>query len=92
MKPIRFSQHARRQMLLRGATETDVTETIQIANWKPAQRGRFEARKSFAFGQPSPINQQVYAFKIVRAIFADEPNEITVVTVLVYYGDKEETQ
>jgi hypothetical protein len=42
--------------------------------------------QNVAFGRPSPINQQIYPFKTVHVIFADEPNEIVIVTVLVYYG------
>ena len=87
MKPIRLSRHARDQVRLRGATDAEVIATIQAGAWQPARRGRFQARRSFAFGQRSPVSQQVYAFKTVHAIFADEPNEIVVVTVLVYYSN-----
>jgi hypothetical protein len=87
MKPIRLSQHALDQMRMRGATEAEVRETIETASWQPARRGKLRARKSFPFGRPSPVNQQIYSFKIVDAIFAVEPNEIVVVTVLAYYGN-----
>lgn len=86
MKPIRFSQHALDQMRLRGAAQEEVRETVETSSWQPAKRGKYQASKTFAFGRPSPVNQQVYPFKTVQAIFADEPNEIVVVTVLVYYG------
>jgi hypothetical protein len=32
-------------------------------------------------------NQQVYPFKTIDAIFADEPDEIVVVTAIVYFGN-----
>ena len=86
MKTIRFSQHALDQMRLRGATREEVRETAETAPWRPAKRGKYQARKPLAFGRPSPINQQIYPFKTVHVIFADEPDEIVIVTVLVYYG------
>jgi hypothetical protein len=88
VKPIHFSRHALLQMSLRGATKAEVEETIGNTRWEPARRGRHQARKSFVFGLPSPINQQVYQFKTVHAIFAEEQEELVIVTVLVYYGDK----
>jgi hypothetical protein len=87
LKPVRLSQHARNQTRLRGATTAEVTDTIRNAGWQPARRGKFQARKTFAYGRVSPVNQQIYARKTVHAIFADEPAEIVVVTVLVYYGN-----
>jgi hypothetical protein len=88
VKPIRFSQHARGRMLLRGATETEVIETIRTGNWESAQRGKFQAHKTIAFGLASPVSQQIYAFKTIHVVFADEQDEIVVVTVLVYYGNE----
>ena len=88
-KPIRFSQHALSQMRLRGATKSEVAETIRTASWQSVKHGRYQAQKVFPFGLPSPVNQQVYRLKIVHAIFVDELEEIVVVTVLVYYADQE---
>ena len=88
MKTIRFSRHALDQMRLRGATQEEVEEAIESTPWQPAKRGKYQVRKTFAFGRPSPINRQVYPFKTVHTIFAEEPDEIAVVTVLVYYGDR----
>jgi len=87
MKTIRFSRHALEQMRMRGATQEEVRETVQTTPWQSAKRGKYQTRKAFAFGRPSPINQQIYPSKTVHAIFADEPNEIVIVTVLVYYGE-----
>jgi hypothetical protein len=61
----------------------EVREIIQTTPWQSAKRGKYQARKTFAFGCPSPINQQIYPFKTVHVIFADEPDEIVIVTVLV---------
>jgi hypothetical protein len=86
MKTIRFSQHALDQMRLRGATREEVREAVETTLWQSAKRGKYQVRKTFAFGRPSPINQQICPFKTVHVIFADEPDEIVIVTVLVYYG------
>ncbi|MBS1251312.1 MAG: hypothetical protein MAG451_00344 [Anaerolineales bacterium] len=87
-KPIAFSIHSKKQMSLRGATQAEVRETIWTSTWQPVRKNRQQARKTFDFGKPSPVNQQVYAKKTVHAIFVDEPGQIVVVTVLVYYHDQ----
>jgi len=51
MKSIRLSGHARENMHYRGATEQEVVEVIQTAPWGPAELGRLECRKDFAYGQ-----------------------------------------
>ena len=87
MKPIRISNHAHKRMIGRGAREVEVVETVQSEKWEPALQNKMQARKTFKYGQPSPINQKVYSFKTVHVIFADEDAAITVITVMVYYGD-----
>lgn len=70
-------------MRYRGATEQEVMETIKTAPWSLAERGRWECRKDFAYGRD--WNGKHYATKQVRPIFAEEADEIVVVTVYVYY-------
>ena len=89
MKPIRFSNHAREQADLRGATTDEIIDAIRMGTWQSALRGKFESKKRFGFNQISPINQKHYRFKTVEAIFADEPEVIGVVTVKVYYSNEE---
>ncbi|MFZ5908526.1 MAG: DUF4258 domain-containing protein [Chloroflexota bacterium] len=89
MKQIRFSRHASQRMLIRGATESEVKETIHTSKWSPALENKQQARRTYKFEQPSPISQQVYKSKTVHAIFVEENDEIIVVTVMVYYGDEE---
>lgn len=89
-KQIRFSNHARKRMDLRGATDVEVIESIRSEKWEPALRGKWQVRKRLEFGKPSPVNQRVYAYKTIRTIFADETDSIVVVTVVVYYGDEEQ--
>lgn len=91
MKTIRFSRHALDQMRLRGASWNEVRETVETAIWETAKYGKHQARKSFVFKRPSPVNQQLYPYKTIHVIFADELNEIVVITVLVYYGEEEVT-
>lgn len=88
-KPIRFSNHARKRIDLRGAIEAEVIEAIQTEQWEPALQGKWQVQKVFQFGKPSPVNQKVYALKTIRAVFADEEDSIVVVTVIVFYGNKE---
>jgi hypothetical protein len=61
MKPVRFSNHAREQMRYRGATEQEVIEAISSAVWEPAELGRWECRKEFAYGKE--WNGKFYALK-----------------------------
>jgi hypothetical protein len=87
VKPIRYSQHAIDQMRLRGASQSEVEDTIHSSVWQTTRQGRWLARNVFPFGQPSPVNQKQYAFKTVQAVFVDEPDAIVVITVLVLYGN-----
>lgn len=83
MKPIRFSGHARLRIGQRGVTESEIAEAIRESPWAEAERGRKECQKDFAFGRE--WNGHFYGTKRVRPIFVDEPQEILVVTVYVYY-------
>ena len=83
MKPIRLSGHARERMEARGATQDEVAEAIRAAPWESAGGARLECRKNFAYDRK--WNGNVYSTKQVRPIFVNEPYEILVVTVYVYY-------
>ena len=83
MKPIRFSGHARAQLQFRGGFASEVEEAIRTSVWHAAERGRLECRRNFPFHRK--WNGVVYATKQVRPIFVDDPREIVVVTVYVYY-------
>ena len=82
-KSIRLSGHSRDQLAFRGATEQEVVEAIQTEPWRAAESGRVECRKDFAFN--AIWNRKHYATKRVRPIFVEEPGEIIVVTIYVYY-------
>jgi hypothetical protein len=83
MKPIRLSAHALRYTKRRGFTVEEVEETIRNSPWGPAELGRLECRKDFAFGRQ--WNGKTYATKRVRPVFVEEAAEILVVTVYTYY-------
>ena len=82
-KPIRLSGHARKQLQFRGATEQEVVEAILTEPWGSAELGRLDCRKSHLFN--AEWNGHYYGTRQVRPIFVDEPDEIVVVTVYVYY-------
>jgi len=89
MKPIRFSNHAKLQMELRGASESEVTAAIKSGNWVPAKMAKSKTRLRFDFNKPAPTNQKLYKYKTVEPIFADEAEEVVVITVKVYYSNEE---
>jgi len=64
-KPIQLSGHAKEQMRFRGATEAEVIDAIRTVPWYPAENGRTECRKDFAFD--SIWNRRHHATKQVRA-------------------------
>jgi hypothetical protein len=84
VKNIRLSRHALSQLAFRGSTEDEVRATISSAERHPAERGRLECRRDYIFNKT--WNNRYYAMKQVRPIFVDEPDEIGVVTVYVYYS------
>lgn len=85
VKPIIISPHARQQMLLRGAEESEIVLAIQTGIWQSAKKGRMRAQSVIDFNDVSPVNQKFYRYKTVDAIFVEEQNKIEVVTVIVYY-------
>jgi len=83
MKPVRLSRHAAANLVARGASEEEVVAAISTAPWTAAERGRLECRRALPYGRE--WNGRLYATKEVRPIFVDEPGEIVVVTVYVYF-------
>jgi len=83
VKPIRLSDHAMSYASKRGFTIGEVKEAIHTARWHPAELGRLDCRKDFAYGKE--WNGKFYATKQVRPLFVEETAEIVVVTVYTYY-------
>lgn len=82
-KPVQLSGHAVQQLRFRGTTEPEIVDVILTSDWQPAENGRMECRKDYPFD--STWNGRHYATKQVRPIFVEEPDQIVVVTVYVYY-------
>ena len=82
-KSIRLSEHAKRQLEYRGATEEEVFDAIRSEPWGSAELGRLDCRKNYSYN--AEWNKKYYATRQVRPIFVDEPEDIVVVTVYVYY-------
>ncbi len=61
----------------------EIEDAIQTAPWEPAEMGRLECRKNYAYNRE--WNGKYYTTKQVRPIFVEEEQEIVVVTVYVYY-------
>jgi len=82
-KPIRLTAHAQGYLVRRGFSVAQVEEAIRTTAWSPADRGRLQCRKDFAYDRI--WNGRPYASQQVRPIFVEEANEIVVVTVYTYY-------
>jgi len=82
-KPIRLSQHAIEQSKFRGATDTEIRDTIFTTEWNSTKSDRWECRKNFEFNKE--WNGKFYKIKQVRPIFTEKSDEIIVITVYVYY-------
>ncbi len=76
-------------MLLRGALEAEVIKAIDSGNRESAKMGKIQTKYRFDFNKTAPTNQQFYKYKTVEPIFADEHDEIVVITVKVYYSNEE---
>jgi len=83
IKPIHLSQHAKQQLFYRGTTEEEIIDTIQASQWEPAELNRLECHKDFIYNQN--WNNKYYKTKQVKPIFAEEHDQITVITVYVFY-------
>jgi hypothetical protein len=82
-QPIRLSIHAVQQMAERGATADEVADTIRTGAREAAKRGRTGFRKTYPYGKA--WSNKSFANKQMLAIVVEEPTEIVVVTVYVFY-------
>ena len=88
MKHILLTLHAIRRARLRGATEEELREAVTHGDREPAKWGKFLARRRFVAPTRSPSDGMLYNEKTVEAIFADEPDQVVVITVKVYYSGR----
>ena len=82
-KRIRLSRHAADYGPVRGFAVQEVETAIRVAPWEAAAEGRWACEHDFDF--QGVWNGKRYQTKRVRPIFLEEPEEIVVVTVYVYY-------
>jgi hypothetical protein len=88
VKPVVFTRHARQRLAERRTTEDEVVQALRDAPWIRTAKGRYAATKWYPFGQEH--EGYFYAGKDVRAIFADEPERVVVVTLYVYFNERTE--
>ncbi len=81
---IEFALHTRGQMDERGATEDEVRQVLLHGEQAEARAPRLGRRMVFTDGYV--WKEQLYPHKLVRVIYAEEPDKLAIVTVYVYYG------
>ncbi len=85
---IQIIEHAKIRMADRGATESEVRETVRTGIPVKAKKGRKAKEKLFHFGKI----WQGHSFlqKKLKVIYVEEGKALVVITVYVYYGKWEE--
>ena len=78
-----FSDHARRQMAERGASEAEVVEAITRGERAPARQGRTAHRCNFDYDRLWSGKQ--YRIKQIMPITKEESNHTVVITVYTFY-------
>lgn len=76
--------HAREQIDERGTTEDEVRQVLLSGEEAEARVPRLGKRMVFTEGYD--WKGRFYPHKLVRVIYAEEPEKIEIVTVYVYYG------
>lgn len=92
MKPIRLSTHAALQTDLRGTSKTEIETAISNGIWEHARMGKFQTKYIFDFNKASLVNNKFYRHKTVAPVFAEEADEIVVITVKVFYSNSVEVR
>ena len=80
---VRIHPHALQRMRERGATVTQVRQTVQTGRAAPAKFGRIRFRLTFAFN--ATWNRKRFARKQIDAFAARIRNGWIVITVIVKY-------
>ena len=82
-KRIIFSNHAKRKMTDRGASEDEVLKAIKEGSSEPARKNRIMFRRNLPFN--AIWSGKHYSVKQVAPVIAEENDEAVDVTVYVYY-------
>ncbi|MBI4802790.1 MAG: DUF4258 domain-containing protein [Elusimicrobia bacterium] len=83
MKNIAFSNHAKDQMVERGASAQEVIESIHKGDRFLAKHSRIAYRHNFQYN--SRWGKNFYRIKQVMPVTKEEAKEIIVVTVYTFY-------
>lgn len=81
---IRFTNHVRTRLALRGTTEDEIAEVVRTGEPADARPGYLGRAKVFPF--ESNWEGRHFSEKRVRVVYASEEGDDVVVTVYVYYG------
>ncbi|MBT9147338.1 MAG: hypothetical protein DDT32_01092 [Syntrophomonadaceae bacterium] len=84
VKPIYFTGHARRQMAERKASDEEVRQVIQGAEWQLAEKGRHSASLVFPFN--AKHYGRFYTTKEVVPVFVEEADRIIVITAYTFFS------
>lgn len=82
-KPIELTRHAREQMNLRGASESEVRQSILEGHREPAKKGRCLFRYNFVYQQT--WQGQHYAIKQVAPVVVEDQGKLVVITVYTFF-------
>lgn len=82
-KAVRLTKHAEGYSRTRGFLFEEVRAAIRQGEWRPTEQGRWETEIESVYN--SDWNGRRFKTKKVRPIFVEEPGEIVVITVYVYY-------
>ncbi len=89
-KPVRLSAHAMSRARERGASEDEIIAAILHGSREPARQGKWRVKHQLPYGGRSPFGEMRYNEKTVEVIYADEPGEVVVITVKVFYRGRED--
>ncbi|MCL5292350.1 MAG: DUF4258 domain-containing protein [Actinobacteria bacterium] len=80
-----FIEHALERMLERGTNADEVRKVLEIGDRVQAKQSRNAKEAVFDYG--SEWLGREFKQKKVKAIYAEEADQLTVITVYVYYGE-----
>lgn len=85
---IEIHAHAQDRMKKRGASESEVAQTIRKAEWEAAKKGRWEAKMNFPYGRK--WEGKFYGVKQVVPVFTrQDDGSLLVITVYVFYFNEQ---
>ncbi|MBI2119528.1 MAG: DUF4258 domain-containing protein [Elusimicrobia bacterium] len=80
---IHLHPHAVDRLIERGATKSEVIETVNAGETFPAKYGRVGFRRNFQFGKP--WKDKIYATKQIEAYAVKEENNWLVITFITRF-------